>query len=258
MAERSEYPAGTFCWVELATTDQDAAKSFYGDLLGWSYQDIPTDAGTTYSLATIETKQVAAIYAQPEEREESPPHWISYVSVPSADDAAKRAADLGASVVMEPFDVMTAGRMAVLQDPTGALFSLWESKDHFGAEIVNQHGALCWNELMTKDTAAASAFYTGLFGWKEEPFGDSYTVFMNGERPAGGMILIEAETDPVPPNWSVSFYVDDCDTIRERAVSLGGAVRMPPTDFPEVGRCCVLGDPQGGTFAAIKLLNPPD
>ena len=94
-------------------------------------------------------------------------------------------------------------------------------------------------------------------GWKEEPFGDNYAVFMNGERPAGGMILIEAEMGPVPPK-SVYFYVDDCDAIQQRAVARGGAVRMPPTDYPAVGRGCVLDDPQGGTFAVIKLVNPPD
>jgi hypothetical protein len=109
---------------------------------------------------------------------------------------------------------------------------------------------------MMKDTE--TAFYTGLFGWKEEPIGDDYEVFMNGERPAGGVILIDAQMGPVPPNWSAYFYVDDCDAIQQQAVSLGGAVRMPPTDYPEVGRGCVLGDPQGGTFAVIKLVNPPD
>lgn len=233
------------------------AKSFYGALLGWSYEDVPTDVGNTYSLATIETKRVAAIYPLPGDSQGMPSHWVSYVSILSADEAAKRAADLGGTLLMEPFDVMTAGRMAVIKDPTGAVVAVWERKDHCGAALVNQHGALCWNELMTKDTATASAFYTGLIGWKEEPFGDNYAVFMNGERPAGGMILIEAEMGPVPPK-SVYFYVDDCDAIQQLAVSLGGAVRMPPTDYPEVGRGCVLGDPQGGTFAVIKLVNPPD
>jgi predicted enzyme related to lactoylglutathione lyase len=258
MAVRSEYSAGTFCWVDLATTDPEAAKSFYGDVLGWSYQDLPTDGGDTYSLAMLEASQVAAIYSMPPSQQGAPPHWVSYVSVDSADDAAKRAEDLGGNVLMEPTDIMTAGRMAVIQDPTDAVVAVWEAKEHFGAALVNQHGTLCWNELMTKDPDAATSFYCGLFGWKSEPFGDNYTVFMNGERPGGGMILLEEEMGPVPPNWSVYFCVDDCDAIQQHAVSLGGAVRMPPMDFPEVGRACVLGDPQGGTFAVIKLLNPPD
>ena len=164
MPERSEYPAGTFCWVGLATTDQEAAKSFYGALLGWSYEDVPTDVGNTYSLATIETKRVAAIYPLPGDSQGMPSHWVSYVSILSADEAAKRAADLGGTLLMEPFDVMTAGRMAVIKDPTGAVVAVWERKDHCGAALVNQHGAQCWNELMTKDTASASAFYTGLPG----------------------------------------------------------------------------------------------
>jgi uncharacterized protein len=259
MAQRSEYPAGTFCWVDLATTDQEMAKSFYGDLLGWSYLDVPTDMGNTYSLATVDAQQVTAIYPLPPGQQNPSPHWTSYVSVVNADDAANRAADLGGSVIMAPSDVMTAGRMAVIRDPTGAVFSMWEARDHFGAALVNQHGALCWNELMTSDVSAATAFYTALFDWSAEPFGDSYSIFMNGERPAGGMIAIdEQEMDSVPPNWSVYFAVDDCDAVEQQAVSLGGTVRMPATDFPEVGRGCVLDDAQGGTFAVIRLFNAPD
>jgi len=258
MAQRSEYTAGTFCWIDLATTDQEAAKLFYQDLMGWSYLDVPTDVGNTYSLATLEAKQVAAICPLPPEPAGMPPHWVSYVSVASADDAAKKAVGLGATLLMEPFDVMTGGRMAVIQDPAGAAFAVWEAKEHFGAELVNQHATLCWNELMTKDPAAAATFYTGMFGWSAEPFGDTYTIFMNGERPAGGMIQIEEQMGPVPPNWSVYFCVDDCDAIHDRAVSLGGAVHMPPTDFPEVGRGCVLADPQGGAFGVIKLTKTPD
>jgi hypothetical protein len=143
MAERSEYPAGTFCWVDLATTDQEAAKRFYGDLLGWSYLDVPTDVGNTYSLATLEARQVAAIYPLPPESIAVGPHWVSYVSVVSADDAAKRATRLGGSVFMEPADVMPAGRVTVIQEPTGATFAAWEARDHFGAALVNQHGSLC-------------------------------------------------------------------------------------------------------------------
>jgi hypothetical protein len=143
MAQRSEYTAGTFCWIDLATTDQEAAKLFYQDLMGWSYLDVPTDVGNTYSLATLEAKQVAAIYPLPPEPAGMPPHWVSYVSVASADDAAKKAVGLGATLLMEPFDVMTGGRMAVIQDPADAAFAVWEAKEHFGAELVNQHATLC-------------------------------------------------------------------------------------------------------------------
>ena len=122
--DRSEYPAGTFCWIDLAT-DPGAAKSFYGELLGWDYLVVPTDVGTTYNLATIEARQVAAICPLPEERAGRPPYWLSHVSVANADEAATKAVDLGGTLLMEPFDVMTAGRISVIQDPTGALFSVW-------------------------------------------------------------------------------------------------------------------------------------
>lgn len=258
MAERSEYPGGTFCWIDLATSDREAAKSFYGDLLGWQFMDVPTDIGTTYSLALLEMKQVAAITDLPPDRQDAPPHWSSYVSVDSVDEALNKARDLGATVLLEPTDVMTAGRMAIVQDPGGAAVSLWEAKDHIGATLVNQHGTLCWNELMTSDMGAASSFYTGLFGWTTEPFGDEYTVFINGERPAGGLMAIDEQMGPVSPNWSIYLCVDDCDAIHEKAIGLGATSQMPPTDFPEVGRSCVLSDPQGGTFAAIHLLTQPD
>ncbi len=258
VAQRSEYSAGTFCWVDLATTDQEGAKAFYGDLLGWSYLDIPTGVGTSYSLALLAAERVAAIHPVPPSPAGLPAHWTSYVSVASADNVARRATDLGGTVVMAPADIMTAGRMAVIQDPTGATLSVWEARDHFGATMVNTHGTLVWNELMTSDIGSATTFYTSLFGWSAEPFGDSYSIFMNGPRPAGGLMATDEQMGPVPPGWSVYFAVDDCDAIEQRAVALGGVVHMPPTDFPEVGRGCALGDAQGAAFAVIKLLNPPD
>jgi predicted enzyme related to lactoylglutathione lyase len=258
MAERTEYTAGTFSWVDLATTDPDGAKAFYGELFGWQFIDMPTPMGVNYSLAMKQMKPVAAITAQPPQRQGAPPAWNSYVTVPVVDDVTARVTDLAGSVVMPPMDVMTAGRMAVLQDPTGGHLCLWQAGDHVGAGLVNEHGTLTWNELMTDDVDGAVAFYTGLFGWTSEPFGDSYTVFMNGERAAGGTMAIDEAMGPMPPHWAVYFAVDDCDDVQEKAVALGGSVRMPPTDFPEVGRCCALADPAGGGFAVIKLLNPPD
>lgn len=257
MALRTEYPPGTFSWIDLDTTDADAAKAFYGGLLGWSFRDVPIDEDRVYSTALMEDKEVAGIFTGPA-GQGGQPCWASYVSVTSADDTARRATELGATLVAEPFDVMAAGRMAVIEDPTGATVSLWEPREHFGAVLVNQHGTLCWNELMTRDPEAATEFYTGLFGWTTEPFGDNYTLYMNGERPAGGAMTIDESMVPVQPGWSIYLAVDDCDATQQQTVAAGGQVVMAAMDIPEVGRMAIISDPQGAVFGIIKLLNPPD
>src|SRR5438067_6959681 len=164
MGERTQYAPGTFCWADVATTDQEGAKAFYGALFGWEIEDLPAGDGVSYSMARIDGKPVAAISPQPEQQREAgvPPMWNSYVSVESADAAADRAKELGATVHAPPFDVMQAGRMAVIQDPQGAFFMVWQAGQNFGAELVNVPGALCWNELASPDLDASAAFYSGL------------------------------------------------------------------------------------------------
>jgi uncharacterized protein len=175
MGERDGFAPGTFCWVELSTTDQAAAKEFYAALFGWVADDRPVGEGSHYSMQQLDGKHVAAISGQPSQQREAgvPALWHSYVWVEDADEAADRARSLGGSVHAGPFDVMQAGRMAVLQDPQGAYFMLWEPREHRGAELVNAPGAFVWNELSTPDMDAAQSFYGGLFGWSFEPYADS-------------------------------------------------------------------------------------
>src|SRR6185503_20252219 len=157
MSDVTSHPQGAFCWPELATTDQKGAVSFYRSLLGWGLNDQPMGPGESYSMFTVRDAEVAAAYTmRPEERQHGvPPHWNSYVSVTSADDTVKRAQELGGTALVAPFDVFDFGRMAVLQDPTGAVFCIWEAKKHIGAKILSEPGALCWTELTTSDTKAA-------------------------------------------------------------------------------------------------------
>jgi len=177
VAEFSSHIPGTFCWPELATTDQKSGVAFYRALFGWGITEEPIGEGEVYSMFQLRGKQVAAAYTmRPEERQSgAPPHWNMYVAVANVDETVKRAQSLGATVLGPPFDVMEHGRMAVLQDPTGAVFCLWQSKAHIGAKILNEPGALCWSELTTRDTKAAGSFYTSLFGWtpKHSPPGAS-------------------------------------------------------------------------------------
>jgi predicted enzyme related to lactoylglutathione lyase len=260
MQEKPQYKPGTFCWVELGTSDADAAKSFYTQLFGWAYEDHPMGPDMVYTIYKLDGKDVAAMYKLMAEQTSQgvPPNWLSYVSVANADESTAKAKELGAIALKEAFDVATVGRMSVIQDPTGAVFALWQAGDTSGVGIYNVPGSLCWNELMTTDTAKDKAFYTNLFGWgaNTQDFGGfEYTMFQNGERGAGGMLQITPEMGPIPSNWLVYFAVDDCDAKVKKATELGAQVMKPADDIPGVGRFAILIDPQGAAFAIIKLDN---
>lgn len=250
MGERTQYTPGTFCWADLATTDQEGAKAFYSGLLGWEAEDMPVEEGVSYSMQRVDGKDVAAIAPQPPQQRDAgvPPLWNSYVSVESADAAAERAAELGATVHAPPFDVLSAGRMAVIQDPQGAFFMVWQARDHFGAKLVNAPGALCWNELASPDLDASTAFYSALFGWDIEPFPGSpqtYLAIKNGGANNGGI----REPQPgEPPNWVAYFATDDIDAALAKVGGLGGTSLAGPIDI-QMARIGVVQDPQGAVFA---------
>src|SRR5262245_11868510 len=260
MPDVDTLPPGSFCWPELATNDQKAAVSFYKNLFGWDVNDQPMGPGETYSMFQLRGREVGAAYNQrPEERQHGvPPHWNSYVSVKNADEAAKKAQELGCNVLMQPFDVMDAGRMAVLQDPTGAVFQVWQANRHIGTRIQGEPGSLTWTELATGDTKKAEQFYTKLFGWSAKTGGEganAYKEFSANGMPGAGMMDMKAygAESKVPPNWMPYFRVADVDASASKAKELGGSLKVPPTDIPNVGRFSVLQDPQGAVFAIIKM-----
>lgn len=250
MGERSGYAPGTFCWVELSTPGQQGAKRFYASLFGWEADDRPVGEGSHYSMQKKDGRMVAAIAEQPQQQRDAgtPPLWNSYVWVESADRTAARAAELGGTVHAGPFDVMQAGRMAVIQDPQGAFFMLWEPREHRGAELVNEPGALVWNELSTSDVEGAADFYSSLFGWTVAPFQsgpDAYLGIKNGEANNGGVRPLQG---PMPPNWLVYFGVEDLDAALARVTELGGGQMVGPIDI-QIARIAVVHDPQGAVFA---------
>jgi hypothetical protein len=260
MPEVTSYPPGAFCWPELATTDQKAAVSFYRGLFSWGLNDQPMGPTETYSMFTLRDKEVAAAYTmRPEERQSgAPPHWNMYIAVTSADEAAKRAQELGAKVLAPPFDVMDAGRMAVLQDPTGAVFCVWQASKHIGAKIINEPGALCWTELTTTDTKAAEAFYTKLFGWtpKHSAAGApmEYTEFSVDGTPSIGMMPKPAGMPAeIPSYWMPYFQVVKANESAAKAKELGATVMVGPQDIPDTGRFAVASDPQGAVFAVFEF-----
>jgi uncharacterized protein len=250
MGERTKYPAGTFSWVDLNTTDQEGAKAFYAGLFGWEADDRPVGDGIYYSMQQIDGKSVAAISPQMQDQREQgvPPVWNSYITVESADDAAARAGELGADVHAPPFDVLDVGRMAVIQDPQGAFFMIWEPKTTIGAELVNVPGAFSWNELHTTGLDAARSFYGDLFGWEWE-FEESpepYLVIKNQGGENGG---VRGLSEPgVPPHWLVYFAVEDMDAALSKVSELGGENVTGAMDIGNGQLAAVVRDPQGAVF----------
>jgi uncharacterized protein len=250
------HTAGTFSWPELATTDQKSGAKFYSELFGWTINDQPMGPGETYTTFEKRGRPVAAAYTMRAEEKQSgaPPHWNNYVTVKSADESTKMAQSLGGKVFAPPFDVMDFGRMAVLQDPTGAVFQVWEPKKHIGAMILNEPGTLCWTELTTSDLRAAESFYTGLFGWsakRSDPAsGMEYTEMSNNGQPGVGMMPKPPQMPAhVPSYWMPYFWVENVDTSADKAKQLGAKLFVPPQDIPKVGRFSVVSDPQGAVFA---------
>ncbi len=255
MGERTQYTPGTFSWTDLDTTDQEGAKRFYSELFGWQITDMPAGEDVVYAMAAIDGSWVAGISPQPQQQRDAgaPPAWNSYITVRSVDDIAEQADKLGAQVHAAPFDVMEAGRMAVIQDPQGAWFLPWEPKQHLGAGLVNAPGALCWNELGTSDLEGSARFYGDLLGWKTEPIEDSeppYLVVKTADGHSNGGLRPPAPPD-TPPFWLVYFATGDLDASLSQVGELGGNVVVGATDIG-IAKIGVVQDPQGAVFALYE------
>jgi uncharacterized protein len=279
MPERDGYIPGVPCWIDTSQPDPEAAIRFYSELFGWQFEDVmPPGSEGKYLSARIRGGDVAAVGSIPEGAPQVAT-WNTYVWVDSADETAGRVRDAGGTVVMEPFDVMDAGRMAVFADPEGAVFMVWQANEHRGARIVNEHGSLNYNDLNTRDAEGAKAFYGAVFGWQtlEIPGGflgwtlPGYGDHLSRDNPdlrknvaeVGGpegfedvvasIVPIPADQPDTPAHWGVTFAVDDADAIAKTAVELGGKVIVPPLDAPWV-RLTVIADPQGAIFTASKFV----
>jgi len=257
MAHTASHPAGSFCWIELATTDQDAAKKFYSSLFGWTPNDNPMGPGEVYTIFRLNGRDSAAGYKLRKDQLDRhvPPHWALYIAVDNADAAVAKAAKLGGKILMPAFDVMDVGRMSVIHDPTGAVFCLWQAKKHSGIGVAGENGAFCWADLSTPDPQRAEKFYSGLFGWKlekGEKDTSGYLHIKNGEHYIGGVPPAEHRDPKTPPHWLIYFMVADVEASTEKAKQMGARVYMPPTAMEGVGAWSVLADPQGAVFALFK------
>jgi predicted enzyme related to lactoylglutathione lyase len=256
MSERTSYTPGTPCWVELGTPDIEAAAAFYGELFDWEIPELPNSAELGgYRRAKKDGKDVAGV--APLMQEGQPPAWTSYISVEDADATAAAVKEAGGSVIAEPMDVMDLGRMAIFADPTGAVFGVWQPGTFPGAGLVNEPGALAWNELGTRDPDAAKAFYGTVFGWgtRDNDMGEmgTYTEWLRGEDSIGGMMDVSGRLpDEIPAHWLVYFAVENTDAVLETVKSSGGAVSFGPVDIP-AGRFAIVTDPHGAAFAVIQM-----
>jgi uncharacterized protein len=278
MLDRDGYIPGVPCWIDTNQPDPEAALPFYSGLFGWELENVmPPGAPGKYFIGRLRGGDVAAVASQPAG---APPMatWNTYMWVDSADEAAEKVKGAGGRVVMEPYDVPGFGRMAVFTDPEGATFRVWEAREHKGAKVVNEHGALNFNGLNTRDPAGAKRFYGAVFGWETLDLGGAaaWTLpgygdhleerdpglrdrMKEGGAPAGfedvvaQMLPIGDDQPDTPANWSVTFAVDDADAAASKAYELGGEIVVPPFNAPWV-RMTVIRDPQGAMFSASKFV----
>jgi uncharacterized protein len=249
--ERSEYAPGTPNWIDLAAPDPDEAKSFYGELFGWESEQAPGDPEETgdYRFFKLGGKVVAG-YGAPSEDE--PPSWRAYVSVGDADETASKAKDAGGEVLLDPMDVMGAGRMSTLRDCEGAVVCAWQPERTAGVQLVNEPGAFCWSELQTRDLDAAKKFYSDVFDWdyEDRDLGETtYTGIRLDGQPIGGMLPMSEEVpDETPPHWLIYFATDDLDGVSEKANEV-----VIPRQESDAGAFAILQDPGGANFAVIEL-----
>jgi predicted enzyme related to lactoylglutathione lyase len=277
LPERDGYIAGVPCWVDTSQPDPDAAAEFYRGLFGWEFEDaMPAGAPGTYLIARLRGGDVAAVSSLPEGAP-AKAAWNSYIWVDDADETAAKAREAGGGVLSEPFDVMDAGRMAVLADPEGAVFCVWQAKEHRGARIVNEPGSVNFNVLNTRDPEGAKRFYGAVFGWTTldlgsgefwtlRAYGDYLEQLTPGTRErsaefgAAGFEDVVAAMTPLAGDdtdtsaqWGVTFSTADADATAAKAAELGGTVLLAPADAP-YSRLTVLRDPQGATFSATAFV----
>ena len=252
-----KHTPGSFCWFELATTDQAAAKSFYTSLFGWSSKDSPIGPSEVYTTFQSGGNDVGAAYTlRAEHRSQGiPPNWLLYVAVENADEVERRAAELGGKVMAPAFDVMDLGRMAIIADPTGAVFAVWQAKNHKGVGIFAEKNSFCWADLSTPDSATARRFYHDLLGWnfvEDEKDTSGYLHIKNHEQFIGGVPSASQRDPKTPPHWLTYVQVAECDASAAKAEKQGGRLCMPALDLENVGRFALLSDPQGAAFALFQ------
>jgi len=263
MATITQHAPGSFCWIELASTDQNASRAFYSKLFGWTSNDTPLGEGQTYTIFQLGGRDSAALQQLTPKQYPpgTPSHWLAYLAVEDADATAARVKASGGQILAPAFDVMESGRMAICQDPHGGTFAVWQARKHPGLGVTGEPGSLTWCQLNVPmgATDKEKGFYGGAFGWgfrdDPMPMGAAYTTWMAGSERRGGMMPMPPG-EPHPAHWLAYFATGDVDETTGKAIDLGAVPMVPPTDIPGVGRFAVIQDPQGANFALVKFSGP--
>lgn len=257
MPQIKSYDPGTPNWVDLATPDVGKAEAFYGALFGWKSRAAPESEAGEYTLFTLDGDgDLAVAGAMPMLDDTQPPAWTTHISVSDVGATTYAVQAAGGVILMEPANILRAGRLAVFADPQGAIIAAWQPRAFQGAAVVDEVNTYCWSELACRDIEAAKDFYPRVFGWEPDTHafgGSTYTEWQVGGRSVAGMVQMDDQwPEDLPAYWSAYFAVGDCDAAAAKAVELGGSVSMPPTDIP-VGRFAVLNDPFDAHFSVIRL-----
>jgi hypothetical protein len=256
----TQYPDGVFSWIDLMTTDVAGAKAFYGGLFGWDFDDRPIDGGGVYTMAQIDGKSVAGMgEMNPDMKAQGMPSaWTSYINHSDIDAVAAKVTAAGGTLIMPPMDVMEEGRMAMFMDPAGAVVGVWQPKKHIGAQLVNMPNTLVWNELQTRDSEGAKAFFGAVLGWTYDTDPNGYILCQVDGRAQAGMMQMDESWGDVPNNWSVYMMVADLAASVAKVQELGGNILVPPMAAGEMGKFSVVQDPQGGAFTIMQFDGPVD
>jgi predicted enzyme related to lactoylglutathione lyase len=257
MATRTSYAPGVPCWIDLATTEPEAARAFYGELFGWEFAVGGPEVGG-YTMCLIEGEPVAGMAAI--QTQGMPPVWSTYLATADVDATAEAVRRAGGQVVMAPLDVQDHGRLCFAIDAVGAAIGFWQPRNHIGSSRVNEHGAMVWNEHCSRDLAGAQDFYAEVAGWEFEPMetgGPRYALARRDGEVCAGLLEMTRQWGDAPPHWMVYFHVDAVERVRETALRLGAAEHAPLTDTP-FGRFTVIADPQGAALTLIQSVAPAD
>ena len=258
MAVIKRHPPGRFCWTDLGTKDVAGAKRFYQGVFGWEVKDLPMgDGDFVYSMLRVKGRDACALYPMsPEQRKmKAPLCWLPYVAVTSVARTVRKAKAAGGKLCLGPLKVMDQGHLAILQDPIGAAFGLWQPRQHPGAGLDNTPGTVCWHDLSTPKSAAAGKFYATVFGWKTQKMGvggKAYHLLKLGDKGVGG--IWPEPMKQLPPCWVTYWHVTNCAQAVAKVRRLGGRVLMDTTTVPGYCRFAVLRDPQGAAFGILEPL----
>jgi predicted enzyme related to lactoylglutathione lyase len=255
MQEKLTMQAGHFCWVDISTTDLEAAKKFYTEIFGWTFQTHETSE-MPYTTIFKDGKPVAGMASLKEEAKSMgvPPHWMCYVNTVDCAATVAKAREAGGNILMDKVAISDHGAMAIFQDPEGAVIAVWQAGPDIEEIHRNFPGAPCWDEKGSHDKAESIVFYEKVFGWTNETSnatGMEYTVFKKDGKEVGGCYIMPEIIKDLPSHWMTYFMTDDIEGLVEKAKELGGEVPMEIMQAEGVGKFCVVKDPQGAAFGVL-------